>query len=103
MHGCIKAGLFWFFAGLPALIASSASAEMIKGYPDTILCRGGDTRGIAYIAGVKDDGSAVYRVLSAEIYLTVTPDRVVHHHGSKDCDGKSLDQLAKDGQTGNFR
>jgi hypothetical protein len=29
----------------------------------------------------------------------VTKDRVVHRQGVKDCDGKTLDQLIKDGQT----
>jgi hypothetical protein len=72
---------------------------MLKGYPDAIICHAGDSRLIAYLAVVKDDGSALYKPLLADFYATVTPDHVFHHQGTKDCDGKSIAELEKDGQT----
>jgi hypothetical protein len=84
------------------LVGAKANAEMIKGYPDAIICHSGDSRVIAYLDDVKDDGSALYKPLLADFYATVTPDHIFHHQGTKDCDGKSIDQLAKDGQTRTF-
>ena len=92
----------WFFylsAAIAVLVAAEADAEVFKGYPDAIVCRAGDSQIVAYLAGVKDDGSALYKPPLAEFFATVTPDHIFHHQGTKDCDGKSLDQLKKDGQT----
>jgi hypothetical protein len=89
-------------ATIGLLAAAQANADMVKGYPDAIICHPGDWAVIAYLAGIKNDGSAVYKPLLAELYATVTPDHVFHHQGSKDCDGKSMDQLEKDGQTRTF-
>jgi hypothetical protein len=94
--------LFWLIAAIGLLAAGQADADMFKGYPDAIICRAGDARVVAYLASVKDDGSALYKPPLAELYLTVTPDHIFHHQGTKDCDGKSLDQLRKDGQTRTF-
>jgi hypothetical protein len=55
------------------------------------------------IAGVRDDGSAIYKPLAAANYATLSPDHVFHLEGAKDCDGKSLDQLKKDGRTRDLR
>lgn len=89
-------------AGLIASVslstATSAQAEIFKGYPDAIICRGGDVRAVGYIAQLRDDGSAVYSALG-DAYATVTPDGVFHREGAKDCDGKTLEQLQQDGQT----
>ena len=102
MHDRTIKSLFWPIAAVCLLAGTEANADMFKGYPDAIICHAGDSRVIAYLASVKDDGSAVYKPLVAEIYATVTPDHVFHHPGTKDCDGKSIDQLAKDGQTRAF-
>jgi hypothetical protein len=100
MH--ITSKLFYLVAAIGLLPASQADADMFKGYPDAIVCHSGDSRVVAYLAGVKDDGSALYKPLLAEFYATVTPDHIFHHQGTKDCDGKSIDQLQKDGQTRTF-
>lgn len=36
-----------------------------------------------------------------EEFATVPPDRILHREGASDCNGKSLDQLKRDGQTRN--
>ena len=66
---------------------------------DAIVCRALDTRAVTYIAQVKDHDSAVYKTLGGDAYATVTPDRVFHRTGAKDCDGETLDQLRQDGRT----
>jgi len=91
--------LFYSMAAIGSLVAAQANADMVTGYPDAIICHAGDSRVVAYLAAVKDDGSALYKPLLAEFYATVTPDHIFHHQGTKDCDGKSLSQLEKDGQT----
>jgi len=95
-------GFFWAAAAIIALTAGKADADMLKGYPDAIVCNAGDSRIVAYLAAVKDDGSALYKPPLADIYVTVTPDHILHHPGTKDCDGKSISQLEKDGQTRTF-
>jgi hypothetical protein len=99
MFDTTRISSFWPIAAIGLLTAGTANAEMFKGYPDVIICHAGDSRVIAYLAGLKDDGSALYKPLLAEFYGTVTPDHIFHHQGTKDCDGKSIDQLEKDGQT----
>jgi hypothetical protein len=76
---------------------TDAKAEIFKGYPDVIVCRVNNTQAAVYIANVNDDGSAVYKTLG-DAFATVTADRVFHREGAKDCDGKTIDQLKKDGQ-----
>ena len=71
---------------------------MFKGYPDVIVCRVQNAQVPAFIAIVRDDGSAVYKALGGAS-ANVTKDRVLHREGAKDCDGKTIDQLVKDGQT----
>ena len=102
MHVVRRQWFFYSIAAIGVVAAAQADAEMFKGYPDAIVCRAGDSRVIAYLAAVKDDGSALYKPPLAEFYVTVTPDHVLHHQGTKDCDGKSIDQLEKDGQTRTF-
>jgi hypothetical protein len=99
MHRAPRKWFFYPIAAIGVLVAAEAYAEMFKGYPDEIICRVGDSQIITYLAAVKDDGSALYKPLLAEFYATVTPDHIFHHQGTKDCDGKSIDQLVKDGQT----
>jgi hypothetical protein len=96
----LKARYLWLIAGLA--FATAADAEILKGYPDAIVCRVADAKVVVYIAGVKDDGSAIYRT-STDIYATITSDHVFHHEGAKDCDGKSIEQLEKAGQTRQFQ
>jgi hypothetical protein len=69
---------FWVIAAIYVLAAAKANAEMIKGYPDAIICHLGNSRVIAYLDDVKDDGSALYKPLLAETYATVTPDHILH-------------------------
>src|SRR6516164_4377342 len=102
MHDKTRRSFFWVIAAIGLLAAANANAEMIKGYPDAIICHPGNSRVIAYLDDVKDDSSALYKPLLAETYATVTPDHILHYHGAKDCDGKSIDQLEKDGQTRTF-
>jgi hypothetical protein len=71
------------------------SAEIIEGFPDTIVCRIGPERTVGYLHKVNDDGSAVYMTLG-KAFATVTPDGIVHREGAEDCDGKSLDDLRED-------
>ena len=91
----------WIF-GTSCVAATSfaipAAASMIAGFPDVVICRSGDLRTIGYLHRVMDDGSAVYMALGGE-FATVTPDRVLHREGATDCDGKTLEQLERDGQT----
>jgi hypothetical protein len=75
-------------------------AGIIEGFPDVVICRAGEMRTIGYLHRVMDDGSAVYMALGGE-FATVTPDRILHREGASDCNGKSLDQLERDGQTRN--
>jgi hypothetical protein len=72
---------------------------MFAGYPDVIVCSVPGAKVPNYISAVRDDGSAIYKPLAAASFATVAADHVFHLEGSKDCDGKSLDQLRKDGQT----
>jgi hypothetical protein len=102
MLDATRTRFFWPTVAIAVLAASTANAEMFKGYPDAIICRAGDSRVVLYLAGIKDDGSALYKPPLAEFYATVTPDHIFHHQGAKDCDGKSTDQLEKDGQTRAF-
>ena len=97
---CIRAALL--LAVSTIFEAGGARAEMFEGYPDVIICRAENVRAPTYIAFVNDDGSAVYKTLG-DAYATVTPDHVYHRQGVKDCDGKTLDQLVKDGQTREFK
>lgn len=83
-------------AALSAM-APGASAEIFRNYPDVIICAIPDGHLAMYVAAVEADGSALYRSLG-NAFATVTPDRVVHHPGSKDCDGRTLDQIIKDNQ-----
>lgn len=76
-------------------MSSAALADLIEGYPDTIVCRIGPDRIVGYLHKVNDDGSAVYMALSRN-FATVTPDGVVHRDGAEDCDGKTLDELRDD-------
>ena len=79
-----------------------AYARIFEGYPDALICRAPGIVGVAYISGLKSDKSAVYATFG-EAYFTVTPDGVVHREGAKDCDGKTLEQLEKAGQTRDFK
>jgi hypothetical protein len=85
------------------LAGARANAEVFAGYPDVVICSVGQSKEASYIATVRDDGSAIYRPLAATNFDTVTPDHVFHHQGAKDCDGKSIEQLKKDGQTRTFQ
>ena len=102
MYVAIRIGLSWLIGGILVLDASVTKAEMFKGYPDAIICNEGAARVVAYISAVMNDGSAVYTL--AQGSAKVTPDNIFHRKGvkDKDCDGKSLDQLEKDGQTRMF-
>ena len=102
MQDTTRMSFFWVIAAIYVLATAKANAEMIKGYPDAIICHPGNSRVIAYLDDVKDDSSALYKPLLAETYATVTPDHILHYQGTKDCDGKSIDQLEKDGQTRKF-
>jgi hypothetical protein len=77
----------------PFPLLSRGSVE--HGRLTAIICHPGNLRAIAYLDDVKDDGSALYKPLLAQTYATVTPDRILHYQGVKDCDGKSIDQLKK--------
>jgi hypothetical protein len=79
-------------------LVGGAKAEIFKNFPDVVICTEGDDRTAFYIGFAKADGSVLYRTPGQD-YVTVTPDHVLHHHGSKDCDGETLEQLEKDGQT----
>lgn len=85
--------LAWAFS-LPA------AAGMVEGYPDVVICRSGEMRTIGYLHRIMDDGSAVYMMALGGEFATVTPDRILHREGASDCDGKSLEQLQRNGQTG---
>ena len=87
MQDTTKMSFFWVIAAIWVLAATKANAEMIKGYPDAIICHPGNSRAIAYLDDVKDDGSALYKPLLADFYATVTPDHIFHHQGTQDCDG----------------
>ena len=89
---------FLLAGAVPLLSAGIAQAEMFKGFPDVIVCRVQNAQVPAFIAIVRDDGSAVYKALGGAS-ANVTKDRVLHREGAKDCDGKTIDQLVKDGQT----
>jgi hypothetical protein len=56
-----RMSFFWVIAAISVLTAAKANAEMIKGYPDAIICHPGNSRVIAYLDDVKDDGSALYK------------------------------------------
>ena len=82
MQDTTKMSFFWVIAAIWVLAATKANAEMIKGYPDAIICHPGNSRAIAYLDDVKDDSSALYKPLLAETYATVTPDHILHYHGT---------------------
>ncbi|MEP0322709.1 hypothetical protein [Bauldia litoralis] len=82
----------WGLALAATCGVSTASADIIEGYPDTLVCRIGAERIVGYLHKVNDDGSAIYLTL-AQAFATVTPDGVVHRDGANDCDGKTLEEL----------
>ena len=90
--------LLWGLCVVALPLSTPAVASMIEGFPDVVICRAGAMRTIGYLHRVLDDGSAVYMALGGE-FATVTPDRILHRDGAEDCDGKSLEQLERDGQT----
>lgn len=79
-------------------LVGSADAAMMDGYPDVIVCQVTDFKAFAYLHRVNDDGSAMYMTLGQQL-ATVTPDGIFQREGVPDCNGKSLQQLEKDGQT----
>ena len=60
---------FYLIAAIAVFVAPEADAEVLKGYPDAIVCRVGDSLIISYLAGVKDDSSALYKPPVAEFYI----------------------------------
>ncbi|MCP4382963.1 MAG: hypothetical protein GY798_16340 [Hyphomicrobiales bacterium] len=100
----VKSGIRRWCIGLGAactMAATPAAAEIIEGYPDVVVCRSQDARTAVYLHQVRDDGSAVYMTLG-EGFATVSPDGIFSREGAKDCDGKTLEQLEKDGQAHTF-
>lgn len=83
-------------------LATAAHAEIFEGYPDAIVCRGAKSVAVGYIDHLNDDGSAVYSTFGRATG-TFTPDHVFHREGSKDCDGKTLEQLKQEGKTREFK
>ena len=77
--------------------APIARADMVEGYPDVIVCETRSGLTLLYLTHVSRDGSAVYS-LGREA-VKVGPDRVFRRENAQDCDGKTLEQLRKDGQT----
>ena len=97
MQGKLTLGIIGLVVAMAAP-GAPAAAELVKGYPEAIICKTVDYRALVYLDRVNADGSAVYMALGGSAFATVTPDGVLHHEGAKDCDGKTLDQLEKDGQ-----
>lgn len=79
------------------LLPAMAAAEMVSGYPDAVVCTVGDYRVVGYIHRVNADGSAVYMTLGGQ-FAEVSTDGILRRDGATDCDGKTLEQLAADGQ-----
>src|SRR5579872_2304031 len=68
MQSRSRLGFSWAAAAIITLTGGKADADMLKGYPDAIVCDAGDSRIVAYLAAVKDDGSALYKPPLADIY-----------------------------------
>ena len=79
-------------------LVGSANAAMLDGYPDVIICQVTDFKELSYLHRVNEDGSAMYMTLGQQL-ATLTSDGTFQREGVPDCNGKSLEQLEKDGQT----
>ena len=98
-----------FQAKSVAIIAASLSfggvpvtAVDLAGLPIALVCQGpGGNSIVAYLAGFKTDGSALYRSLG-NLAATVDANGMVEtsvDRAEGDCAGKTIDELRASGQT----
>ena len=81
-----------------------ARSEMIKGYPDAIVCAAGPNAFVLYIDRTKrDTGDVYYSALGGGAGAArIDKDGIFRRQNAPDCDGKSIEQLKSEGKTFNF-
>lgn len=87
-----------------AMSLHPAAAGLLGDVPDAIVCVLGKGKLVVYAARRLDDGSALYEPLEREFSAVITIDAkgVLHWANRPDCDGKSVEQLRRDGQAVDF-
>ena len=80
-------------------LTSAVRAEMIRGYPDVIICTTPNAKFVLKLQKVLTDGSATYGAEQGSGVAVVGTDKILRREGRNDCNGKSLDQLKQNGQT----
>ena len=89
-------------ASLVVSISAPGWAGMIEDYPDAIVCKIDKRRIVLYIDRVLDDGRAIYKVIGGQ-FVEVDADGVLHRENAPgDCIGKTIEQLRREGKTGDF-
>jgi hypothetical protein len=89
-----------------AMLALSrpATAGMLEGAPDAIVCDFESGSLVVYAARRMQDGTTLYESLEREFTAVITVDAhgVLHWENRPDCDGKSVDQLRDEGRAFDF-
>ena len=92
---------YGFVFGIFSLLNGSATAELIKGYPDALVCEVGkdenSSNAVLYLQKVYTNGTAIYMSPNGK-FGTLQNNGVFERKGLG-CHGMSLDELRKKGKT----
>lgn len=96
--------LFACAALLTVATLRPASAEVLPGVPDVIVCGLQEGALVVYVARRLNDGSTLYESLEHEFMTEITIDAsgILHWQNRPDCDGKSVQQLRDQGKAFDF-
>ena len=75
-----------------------AWAEVFSGYPDIIVCQAPNFRIAFYIDRKDNDGVVWYKTMERQVAKIDKQSIFRREHGS-DCNGKTLEELRKEGKT----
>lgn len=97
-------------ASLLAFSSIPARAEIITGMPDAIVCSVRDPTGslpwerlVFYVSASTVDGRTLFKTLTSDpVVLLVSADGVVSGGNLADCDGRTLESLAREGKAFTF-
>ena len=88
--------------GAVALPAEVRAGAMLKGYPDVIVCSAGQLEVFVYLSRVMPSGEVIYRGHGEGGVLRVDTEGVLRRPGENDCNGVTLEDKRKAGQTRDF-
>ncbi len=97
-------------ASLLAFSNTPARAEIITGMPDAIVCSVRDPTGslpwerlVFYVSASTVDGRTLFKTLTSDpVVLLVSADGVVSGGNLADCDGRTVESLAREGKAFTF-